>query len=61
MAGITATERNLRLGVFVVPMYSAARTDRGTDGEVAAYVSGSDIVLQIYSAELEAWKSVTLT
>lgn len=57
----TVTGRNLRLGALLVPMYTAARTGPAGDGEPAAYVSGSDIVLQMYSQSLGAWKSVTLS
>lgn len=53
--------RNLALGTLVVPIGTAARTDRGADGEPWAYVSGSGIVLQMYSESLAAWKSVTLS
>jgi len=58
---VSTVGRNLALGTLVVPIGTAARTDRGADGEPHAYVSGADIVLQMYSASLGAWKSVTLS
>lgn len=57
----TTTGANLALGRLVIPMGTAARTDTGADGEPWAYVSGTDIILQVYSQSLGAWKSVTLS
>lgn len=57
----TTTGSNLALGRLVIPIGTAARTDTGADGEPWAYVSGSNIVLQVYSQSLGAWKSVTFS
>jgi hypothetical protein len=46
---------------LIVPIGTAARSDAGGNGEIHLYRSGSTIVLQAYSRDLGAWKSVALT
>lgn len=56
------TLRALRLGHLNIPLGTAARTDTAAGGEVAAYESGSTIVLQIASKSTPGtWRSVTLS
>lgn len=57
------TGEGLALGELIAPSVGAARTDTvGTpDRAVNIYVSGSNLVLQVFSLELGAWKSVTLS
>ena len=59
----TPTGEGLLGGVVVLPITTAARTGTagGPNGAGNVYVSGTDLVLQVFSFTLQAWKEVTLS
>ena len=59
----TPTGEGLLAGVVVIPITAAARTETAgvPNGATNVYISGTDLVLQIFSFTLQAWKEVTLS
>jgi len=64
MAAMAATPEGallLQQGILSLPSTAAARTDRGAEYEANTYPSGGNLILQVWSPDHAAWKSVTLT
>ena len=59
----TPTGEGLLGGVVALPITTAARTGTAgvPNGAVNVYISGTDLVLQVFSFTLQAWKEVTLS